>query len=148
LKKLQDERKATANDYNSLAWLSLFDGPVDEDALHAAQQANLLTKSSNFSVMHTLACLYAEMGKTEDARQLLLQGMKADAIEEPNGAAWFAFGRIYEQYGLPDAAAAAYRKVDKQDDETSEAEDTYLLAQQRLKKLEPSMPRQQRASLN
>ena len=148
LKKLQDEGKATANDYNSLAWLSLFDGPVDEDALHAAQQANLLTKSSNFSVMHTLACLYAEMGKTEDARQLLLQGMKADAIEEPNGAAWFAFGRIYEQYGLPDAAAAAYRKVDKQDDETSEAEDTYLLAQQRLKKLEPSMPRQQRASLN
>jgi tetratricopeptide (TPR) repeat protein len=146
LKKLQDEGKANATDYNSLAWLSLFDGPVDEDALHAAQQANLLTKSSNFSIMHTLACLYADTGKTEDARQLMLQGMKADAIDTPDSAVWFAFGMIYEQYGLPDAAAAAYRKVEKQGDEAAAAEDTYLLAQQRLKKLEPPS-KQQRASL-
>jgi tetratricopeptide (TPR) repeat protein len=144
---LQDEGKATATDYNSLAWLSLFDGPVDQDALHAAQQANLLTKSNNFSIMHTLACLYADMGKTEDARQLLLQGMKADAIDTPDSAVWFAFGMIYEQYGLPDAATAAYRKVEKQPDDISAAEDTYVLAQQRLKKLEPGKP-MQRAALN
>jgi len=147
LKTLQDEGKATATDYNSLAWLSLFDGPVDQDALHAAQQANLLTKSNNFSIMHTLACLYADMGKTEDARQLLLQGMKADAIDTPDSAVWFAFGMIYEQYGLPDAATAAYRKVEKQPDDISAAEDTYVLAQQRLKKLEPGKP-MQRAALN
>jgi tetratricopeptide (TPR) repeat protein len=146
LKKLQDLGKATANDYNSLAWLSLFDGPVDEDAIHAAQQANLLTKSSNFSVMHTLACLYAETGKTEEARQLLLQGMKADAIDEPNSAAWYAFGRIYEQYGLQDAAMVAYHKVDKPDNEALLSEDTYLLAQQRLKVL-TSAKSTQRAAL-
>jgi hypothetical protein len=127
LKKLQDEGKANASDYNSLAWLSLFDGPVDEDALHAAQQANLLTKSSNFSIMHTLACLYADTGKTEDARQLMLQGMKADAIDIPD---------------------SAYRKVEKQTDDAAAAEDTYLLAQQRLKKLEPAASKQQRAALN
>jgi tetratricopeptide (TPR) repeat protein len=140
LKKLQDEGKAEASDYNSLAWLSLFDGPVDDDAVHAAQQANLLTKSENFSILHTLACLYAATGKSEQARQTLMQGMEADSMEEPNSAAWYAFGSIYEQYGLKDAAIAAYRRVDPPEEELSRSEDTYLLAQKRITSLTASKP--------
>jgi tetratricopeptide (TPR) repeat protein len=132
LKKLQDEGKADASDYNSLAWLSLFAGHVDDDAVHAAQQGNLLTKSENFAILHTLACLYAATGKSEQARQTLLQAMDVDALQEPNSSAWYAFGAIYENYGLTNAAIAAYKQVEPQENEMSRAEDTYLLAQQRL----------------
>jgi tetratricopeptide (TPR) repeat protein len=132
LKKLQDQGKAEANDYNSLAWLSLFAGPVDDDTLHAAQQANLLTKSDNFSILHTLACVYAGLGKSEQARQSLLQGMDAGEIEKPNSAVWYVFGVIYENYGLKEAAIAAYQRVEKPDTRRELPEDTYLLAQQRM----------------
>ncbi len=138
VKKLQDEGKATANDLNSLAWLSLFDPPVNSDAIQAAQQANLLTKSGTFAILHTLACLYAETGQTKQARELLLQGMRAESMEKPDSAVWYVFGRVYQDYGLPAAAAAAYAKVEKPEDAAFTAEDTYVLAQKRLDELGPA----------
>jgi tetratricopeptide (TPR) repeat protein/transglutaminase-like putative cysteine protease len=141
VKKLQDEGKATAGDLNSLAWLSLFDGPVDQEAIQAAQQANLLSKSGNFAILHTLASLYAETGQTKQARELLLQGMRAESMEKPDSAVWYVFGRVYEDYGLPETAAAAYAKVEKPEDRAFTAEDTYVLAQKRLGELGPSSPR-------
>jgi transglutaminase-like putative cysteine protease/tetratricopeptide (TPR) repeat protein len=138
VKKLQDEGKATANDLNSLAWLSLFDPPVNNDAIQAAQQANLLTKSGTFAILHTLACLYAETGQTKQARELLLQGMRSEAMEKPDSAVWYVFGRVYQDYGLPAAAAAAYARVEKPEDAAFTAEDTYVLAQKRLDELGPS----------
>ena len=82
-------------EYNDLAWLGLFDDHVDAKSIEAAQQANSLTKSSSFDVIHTLACLYAAQGKTTEARQLLLVGMAAANLAEPNSAVWFGFGSIY-----------------------------------------------------
>ncbi len=46
---------------------------------------------------------------------------------------WYVVGRIAEQCGLMDDAMALYRKVPKP--ERPQANDTYVLAQQRLKKL-------------
>ena len=104
--------KGIAEDYNQYAWLSLFGDQVDEDAVAASQQAVLLTKNNNYAYLHTLACLNAANGQTAEARQLLLEAMSVAGLEEPDGATWFGFGRIYEQYGLTNAAIKAYRRVD------------------------------------
>jgi len=131
---LIDKGKATAGDYNNLAWMSLFDGKVDAESAKAAQQGTMLTKNSTFPEMHTLACVYAFQGKIAEARDALLKAMTIANLSEPNSEAWFGFGSIYEQYGVNDAAIEAFKKVEKPEgriDPTS----TYVLAQARLKAL-------------
>ena len=116
------------------AWLSLFEDNVDDQALAAAQQANLLSKNSNYAYLHTLACLNAARGETAEARQLLLEAMSTGNLEEPNSAIWYGFGRIYEKYDVYDAAAAAYQRVERPDG-VIDPTDTFVLAQSRLKML-------------
>lgn len=131
---LMNNGKAAASDYNNFAWLGLFDGKVDADSTKSAQQATMLTSSSTFSELHTLACIYAYLGKVKEARDALLKAMAAGSLSQPNSAVWYGFGSIYEQYGVTDAAIDAYKKVERPDgkiDPTS----TYLLAQSRLKAL-------------
>jgi tetratricopeptide (TPR) repeat protein/transglutaminase-like putative cysteine protease len=127
-----DGGQAEVEDYNQYAWLTLFGGPVDAQAVEAAQQANSLTKNANFSILHTLACVYAAQGKAAEARQSLLQGMDSANMSTPSSPAWYALGAIYEDYGLADAARAAYLKVEKPD-YGPDPLDTYVLAQRKLK---------------
>jgi hypothetical protein len=116
------------------AWLSLFDEQVDDQALEAAQQANLLSKNNNYAYLHTLACLDAARGESAEARQLLLEAMSTGNLEVPNSAIWYGFGRIYEEYGVNDAAAAAYQRVERPDG-VIDPTGTFVLAQSRLKAL-------------
>jgi len=134
LQAVIDAGQADSEDYNNLGWNALFEGKIDAAAIQAGQQSNTLSKNASFASLHTLACLYAAEGKTTEARQVLLQGMAAGNLAEPNSATWYAFGAIYEQYGVPDAAIAAYKKVEKPEG-TMSAVDTYVLAQQHLKAL-------------
>ena len=136
---LFDNGKATLNDYNMYAWSALFDNSVNDDAIKASRQSNTLTHNNSFSEMHTLACLYAASGKTSEARDLLLKGMPLDDLSLPNSAVWYALGLVYEQYGVDDAAIAAYEKVEKPEGQI-DPEDTYLLAQARLKALKAEHP--------
>ena len=132
--KLSDNGKATSYDYNGYAWTALFDDKIDAEVIKAAQQSNMLSHNASFNDMHTLACLYAQQGRTAEARDLLLKAMAVANLSEPNSEAWYALGSIYEQYGVTDAAIKAYRKVEKSEgriDPTS----TWLLAQSRLKQL-------------
>ena len=105
-----DSGKATASDFNSFAWLGLFDSHLGEAELKAAQQSNMMSKNGSFADLHTLACVYAAEGHVTEARQVLDQAMYAGNQPEPNSAVWYALGLIYEQYGAKDAALAAYSK--------------------------------------
>jgi transglutaminase-like putative cysteine protease/tetratricopeptide (TPR) repeat protein len=133
-----DSGKATSNDYNSYAWMGLFDDHVGDAEVKAAQQSNMLSKNESFADLHTLACVYAAAGKTTEARTVLDAAMYAGNIRQPNAAVWYALGLLYEQYGVKGAALAAYRKVDAHefDDHTFvDPAATYLLAQARIKAL-------------
>jgi tetratricopeptide (TPR) repeat protein len=134
LRQVLDAGQATSNDYNNYSWNALFQDKVDADAIQAAQQANMLSKNSSFAELHTLSCLYAAQGKTTEAKQVLLEAMAAANLGHPNSSAWFAFGAIYEQYGVLDAAIAAYRKVEKPEGPITPT-DTFVLAQTHLKAL-------------
>jgi tetratricopeptide (TPR) repeat protein len=134
LQTLIDKGKATAGDYDRYAWSVLFDNSVNDDAVKAARQSVTLTNSSSFDELHTLACLYAAQGKTNEARDLVVKTMRAFNMEEPNDSLWLVLAIMYEKFGIDDAAIEAYEKVRKPEGHIW-ASSTYLLAQSRLKAL-------------
>jgi tetratricopeptide (TPR) repeat protein len=122
-----------ANDYNSAAWNALFF--TGADIKHALEQARQsIELSGNASApMHTLATLYAEAGKSLEAREALMQSMDVAGRDEPASHDWYVLGRIAENYGAKEAAIDAYKRVEKP--ERLDASDTYILAERRLKAL-------------
>jgi transglutaminase-like putative cysteine protease/tetratricopeptide (TPR) repeat protein len=128
---------SVAADLNDAAWLSLFfdrpGGPDIDTAVRAVQLSNNAP-----AILHTLACVYAEAGKTKEAREVLLQAMEATALEEPTGNYWYAFGRIAEQYGERAIALADYAKVTAPQNPLQDPDSTYRLAQRRIALLKTS----------
>jgi hypothetical protein len=87
---------------------------------------------SSFGNLHTLGCVYAEMGNTKEAREVLIQAMDALKLDEPEDNSWYAFGRIAEQYGETSVAAADYKRIKKPKQAAEIAGSSYRLAQLRL----------------
>jgi tetratricopeptide (TPR) repeat protein len=110
--------------------------PIGQETIDAAQRANELTKNANFGILHTLACLYAEEGKTVQARELLFKAMDAADIEEPNSEVWFGLGKIAEQYGETEAARSMYSRMEKPKIEFPTS--SYSMGQQRLAAMQKS----------
>jgi Flp pilus assembly protein TadD/transglutaminase-like putative cysteine protease len=130
IRELVDRSKASQSDLNAYAWDSLFlPGEVLQDSLDAAERANQMSQNADYSIMHTLACLYAQAGKAAQARELLLRGMEGK-LEEPDSSVWLAYGEIAEAYGETGAAEAMYARVDKAASE--EPNSNFALAQQHL----------------
>ncbi|HEX9254990.1 MAG TPA: tetratricopeptide repeat protein, partial [Candidatus Angelobacter sp.] len=136
LKDLADHARATQSDLNSFAWDALFlPGEIQQESIDAAERANQMSQNADYSIMHTLACLYAHTGKAARARELLLKAMEGK-LEEPDSSVWLAYGQIAEAYGEPDAAQAMYARVDKAQLEGPDS--NFVLAQQRLLSLKKS----------
>jgi transglutaminase-like putative cysteine protease/predicted Zn-dependent protease len=134
VQKLIDQGKEDAGLLNDYAWYALFTGKVEDDDIQKAIKSTQLAKDSP-SILHTLACLYAEVGKTKEAHDLLLRGMDDLNLDEPNDVYWYAFGRIAEQYGEREIAITDYRKLEKPKEPLAIPTSTYRLAQMRLKAL-------------
>ena len=133
LRKIAEDGRASTEDLNSFAWSALFLPSVPSDAVEAAERGNTITQNQQFPILHTLACLYAETGKTVEARNLLIKALDSSRIGEPNSALWYGFGRLAELYGQYDAALDDYKRV-----ETPEIDDafaTYNLTQHRVQAL-------------
>ncbi len=135
--KLAEAGKAEAGDLNGQAWETLFfnraEGPDIETAIKATQSSQ-----NNPNILHTLACLYAEAGKTKEAREVLIQAMDIKSLDEPNPDYWYALGRIAEQYGEREVALSDYAKVTKPKEAIQIPDSSYRLAQNRLKAIEAS----------
>lgn len=140
-KKVLEQGKGGTNQLNTVAWKSLFfarpGGPDVETALKAAE-----SRTSDSYLLHTLGCLYAEVGKTKEAYDVLIRAMDLRDMDEPDPDFWYAFGRIAEQYGERQIALADYAKVTKPKRDIDIPDSCYRLAQNRLKVLqsEPTPP--------
>jgi len=122
-----DELQPSSVDYNNAAWNILFIGKDLDRAIGYARQAS---SRGGASSLHTLAALYAESGKSLEAREALLKSMDDAGRDDPASHDWYVLARIAENYGATDAALAAYARVKKPSHPSSD--DTYVLAQRRL----------------
>jgi tetratricopeptide (TPR) repeat protein len=121
-------------DYNNVAWYALSAPAITQEAVENAQKAVSMS-SSTPAYIHTLATLYAEQGKTSEAKAAIWEAIDAAGAREPRSHDVYVLGRIAEEYGIREAAIAAYRRVEKEP--TAEEDDlsTWSLAQKRLKRL-------------
>jgi Flp pilus assembly protein TadD len=124
---LLDGSKPMALEYNQHAWTSLFAGEDLEKAVQSARQATAQVPDDH-ATLNTLAVLYAEQGKSSEARDTLLESLEyeEDALRP---ADWYVVGRIAENYGIRDVASEAYRRIEKPTRASSSA---WELAQKRL----------------
>ncbi len=130
--QIVDSGKATASDFNELAWMRLELGRVDDKTVEYSQRATTLSSYGSASSLHTLASIYAEMGKTAEAYRLILQSLAARSNEAPGSDDWYVFGRLAEHYGLPEVARDYYRRVTPPASKDGEALSTHALAARRL----------------
>ncbi|HEX9982007.1 MAG TPA: tetratricopeptide repeat protein [Thermoanaerobaculia bacterium] len=134
--RIIDELRPENADYTTAAWLALFTGKQLDRAIEHAQHAvSPQNKSADKTgrAARTLAALYAETGRSVEARTALLEtldGSRKSALHESD---WYILGRIAENYGVNDFAIAAYRKASKTNEKATSSE----LARKRLAVLEP-----------
>jgi tetratricopeptide (TPR) repeat protein len=130
--KILEAGKAAPQDLNSIAWSALFTGKVETSDVEDALKATQLSQN-NPAELHTLGCVYAEIGKTKEAREVLLQAMDRLNLDDPDDNYWYAFGRIAEQYGEYETAKYDYLRVAKPKRPIDMHDSSYRLAQIRLK---------------
>jgi transglutaminase-like putative cysteine protease/Flp pilus assembly protein TadD len=133
-KKIVEDGKADASDFNNIAWYSLFVGKVDATDIENALKATQLSDKETYS-LHTLGCVYAVSGKTKEAHDVLLEAMDASDLDEPDSSYSLAFGLIAEQYGERDIALADYARVEKPEKAYQIPSSSYRLAQIRIQAL-------------
>jgi tetratricopeptide (TPR) repeat protein len=126
LRRVADAGRADADIYNEMAWLQLFRGKVDDQTVELAQRAATLSGYKSYNVLHTLAAIYVEQGKTAEAYRLILQALEAKG-GEPGDADWYVFGRLAESYGLPDAARRCYERAKPGPGETDPVSSLHLV---------------------
>jgi tetratricopeptide (TPR) repeat protein len=137
LRGLADRGSATPGDFNNLAWYALFRPPVGEPAFEDARRAVEAQKRQNSFSLHTLACLEAEVGRTAEARNALLQSIEMAGRDDPASYDWYVIGRLCEHYGELDSAADAYRRISRPEPREA-AYSTWELARRRLEGLPKS----------
>jgi tetratricopeptide (TPR) repeat protein/transglutaminase-like putative cysteine protease len=108
-----DEVTPAMKDYNMAAWMALFAGKGFDRAIDDARRGSADDAGATYGALHTLAALYAESGKSVEARQALLKAMDKRGVDDPGSDDWFVLGRIAENYGVRDVAMAAYKRVEK-----------------------------------
>jgi transglutaminase-like putative cysteine protease/tetratricopeptide (TPR) repeat protein len=129
------EGKGTASELNQVAWYSLFTGKVTDADIDAALKAAQLNNNP-WGILHTLGCIYAEVGKLKEARDVLVQAMDSANLDEPDSSFWYAFGRVAEEAGERDLARANYARVTIPKNPFDLPGSSYHLAQIRLKALQ------------
>jgi tetratricopeptide (TPR) repeat protein len=133
LAKLIDLGRADAQAYGNCAWYDLVLGKATDKTLEYASRAVQMTNFGTANVLHTLAAVYAELDKPEEAKQSLDKLLELREHGTPDEVDYYVIGRIAESYALKSAAQKAYAKVKKS--EKDHPTSTYRLVQQRLKKL-------------
>jgi tetratricopeptide (TPR) repeat protein len=107
-------------------------GRLDEKTVDSSQRAATLSGYGNAAHLHTLASIYADMGKTAEAYQVILQSLAARNDDAPRSDDWYVFGRLAEHYGLPEVARKYYKRVEAPSAPEGEALSTHALAARRL----------------
>ena len=138
-RKLASNPKAVANDWNQLAWISLFAEPGIPPDVEAAQKGVQLSQNRNTSYVHTLGCVHARTGDAAAARKEMVRYLDSLGYSEGDDAARLLHGLILEQIGLPDAARTEYQSL--KEPERAEPLSSYALGRLRLEAMKQPVQR-------
>lgn len=142
LRQLAEATKPEPGVLNDLAWNQLLQGRADSQALDWAQRAATASEYHNSAFLHTLAALYAEQGKVQEAYKILLQALDERPDPSPTLHDWYVIGRLAEQYGLPEEARRIYRRaLPATSAKSADRTDSRYLIEQRLELLGPEPKR-------
>jgi tetratricopeptide (TPR) repeat protein/transglutaminase-like putative cysteine protease len=128
-RQIAEGRGNVADAYNDLAWAAAFAPAVTEQALDDGRRAVSMSNERVRPCLHTLATLYAQSGRPDEAMQLLVKSVEVTG-KRPEDDDWYVVGRAAEEYGLTDEARRLYRLVEKP--KRPSATSTWHLAQRRL----------------
>jgi len=129
-RKVTHTPKVSADDWNILAWVSLFVNDAGVAALEAANTASRLTQNRNAPAQHTLGCVKALQGDTAGARKALFQYVDLGGSRSLDDSARMLLGLIDEQLDLMDVARENFEKMTRP--KTDVGGSSYALAQKRL----------------
>ena len=139
--RLEAAGKESGNDLNNLAWSVFVEKGGTQEAIEHAQKGLLLLKN-DFGLLHTIAAVMADAGRTPEARDYLWQAMEAagmDAAEEEmSDSIKLVLGVTAQHLGLPDAAKEYYSQMKPAKNKAEDGESSgssYSIAQKRLKSL-------------
>lgn len=129
LKELHGQGVAVDEDFNLMAWWSLFAGKgvPTEEALSWATRA---AASDSPSRVHTLGCVYAAMGRTYDA--LRTYDRLLSMRDEPHLDDEYLLAEIHRLLGYTAEANAVYAKFTVDEGASDDGADTAVLARRRL----------------
>jgi len=109
IRKLQFSGKA---EHTLEAWHALLLGKADDLLIEKLEQDRGL-ESMEPDIEYILGFLQAQSGKTEEARRLLVDALELDDWALLDTRPWVLQGKVQEQLGNADAAAAAYAEAKK-----------------------------------
>lgn len=127
-----EDRRAMA--LNTLAWILLFLDAENEEILPLAQQSADLDGYQRYSILHTLAMVYADKGQPLEAIQVLLAGIQRRSDDALEDADWLVVARIAQSYGLTERAREIYQRLEEPE-EPGDHVSSWHLAQLRLAEL-------------
>ncbi|HJW71769.1 MAG TPA: DUF3857 domain-containing protein [Geothrix sp.] len=131
-----DQGSATPTEFNNLAWSQVVRGTVTERTLELVRTATQGT-ARNSASLHTLSTILAELGRTTEAKEALVQEIELQGLDKPGTNEWYVLGRIAEHLGAGDAAKVCYdRSIALRASGEPEDEDSCAaLAARRLKRM-------------
>lgn len=111
LRLICESPEAGCREFSQAAWTALLAGAVDERAINDAEKAVEMSGSTDVASLQTMASVWAENGKVNDAmtalqRCILLRRDGSDSFDDD-----FVFGRMAEQMGMSDVANFYYDKL-------------------------------------
>jgi tetratricopeptide (TPR) repeat protein len=135
--------KATASEFNAVAWGGVFEPGAASRAVGYAEEGARSSNRRDYSVLHTLAVLYAEQGRHKLALSTIGEAIALGREHPVSPSAWYVYGRVAEALGFPEDARTYYQRckeeprpfIDPVPEDETRSRSTWKLAQQRLAQL-------------
>lgn len=112
LKSITDSPYSGPDELLLEAWNCLLNGKPDSDVLLKFDKWSNVPEMTSANYWYTVGSLQAALNMADDARRSLIKALDADDRGASDPKPWVLASKIYEQYGLLDAAAGAHRKAE------------------------------------
>jgi tetratricopeptide (TPR) repeat protein len=103
------------------AWASMLNRKPDVDVLERFSKDSVLPELASADYWYSLGMLQAFLNKPEEAQRSLSKALDQEDWDDLDAKPWVLAGKIYEEYGLSEAATRAYEKAraSRQDTDTA-----------------------------